>query len=34
LTRVLKLFNNFNTIQVGLVEVGSTTCADIIKEYY
>ena len=33
LTRVLKLFNNFNTIQGGLVEVASTTYVDIIEEF-
>ena len=30
--KVLKLFNNFNIIQEGLVEVASTTCVDIIEE--
>ena len=32
LTRVSKLLNNFNTIQECLVEVASTTFADIIEE--
>jgi len=31
---VSKLLNNFNTLQGGLVEVASTTCADIIQEFY
>jgi len=31
---VSKLLNNFNIIQDGLVEVASTTCADIIEELY
>ena len=29
----VKNFNNFNTIKEGLVEVASTTYADIIEEY-
>ena len=30
----VKNLNNFNTIKEGLVEVASTTCADIIEEFY
>jgi len=30
---VSKLLNNFNILQGGLVEVASTTFADIIEEY-